>query len=367
MREGCRVPWRSVKVLLPTAKDKVVDVPLLEVRSLCTEFLTGRGALRAVQDVSFDVLPGETLALVGESGCGKSATALSLLRLIEPPLGRVTGSVRFAGDEVLSLPRERLRAFRGRDVAMVFQDPMTSLNPVLTVGLQLTETLATHLGLGGGAARTRARELLEMVGIPDAARRLDDYPHQFSGGMRQRVMIAMALSCGPRLLLADEITTALDVTIQAQVLDVLKRLARESGTAILLITHDLGVVAGMAQRVNVMYAGQIVESAPTLAVFETPAMPYTWGLLDSVPHLVPRQGRRLTPIRGAPPSLLDPPPGCRFEPRCAFRRDVCSERSPALSPRGGPSHLARCFATEPGGWLDGMDRMSARAALATHG
>ena len=352
-----------------------VAEPLLEVTDLRTEFRLRAGALRAVDGVSFAIMPGETLALVGESGCGKSATALSLLRLIGPPEGRVAGNVRFGDANVLDLPPDALRRLRGGDIAMIFQDPMTSLNPVLTIGRQLTETLETHLGLRGGASRARAQALLEMVGIPDAGRRLDDYPHQFSGGMRQRVMIAMALSCAPRLLLADEITTALDVTIQAQILELLKRLSRESGTAILLITHDLGIVAGMADRVNVMYAGQIVESATTFAIFETPRMPYTWGLLDSVPRMETGWRERLVPIRGAPPSLADPPSGCRFHERCAHARAICRDRVPPLRPLADTAtpHLVRCWAAhlgEDGGWLVGVDRAAGRTlalAAAAHG
>ncbi|SFZ86363.1 oligopeptide transport system ATP-binding protein [Devosia enhydra] len=345
-----------------------MTTPLLEVDGLVTEFRTRGGVLRAVDKVSFSVLPGETLALVGESGCGKSATALSLMRLIGPPNGHIEGSVRFDGTDVLTLSPREVRDMRGRNIAMIFQDPMTSLNPVLTIGLQLTETLKTHLGLTGQAARDRARDLLAMVGIPEPAKRLKDFPHQFSGGMRQRVMIAMALSCNPRLILADEITTALDVTIQAQVLELLKRLSRETGTAMVLITHDLGVVAGMADRVNVMYAGQIVESTRTGELFRNPRMPYTWGLLDSVPRMDASYRERLVPIRGLPPNLLDPPKGCRFAPRCAYRRDICGQKAPDLIevPQTGESHLARCWGTQDvagGGWLIGHDRKSAAAAL----
>jgi oligopeptide transport system ATP-binding protein len=349
----------------------VVDGALLEVTDLRTEFVSRGGVVRAVDDVSFTVGTRETLAIVGESGSGKSATALSLLRLIAPPVGRVSGGIRFADVDVLALDAEGLRRLRGRDVAMVFQDPMTSLNPVLTVGLQLTETLSTHLGLGRRAARARATELLDLVGIPDARRRLDDYPHQFSGGMRQRVMIAMALSCAPKLLIADEPTTALDVTIQAQILELLKRLRRESGTAILLITHDLGVVAGLADRVAVMYAGQIVEMAPTRALFADPRMPYTWGLLDSMPRLDARRGDPLLPIRGSPPDLAALPPGCRFAPRCAHRRSICTRARPDLLPVPGQEgdRLVRCWGAQTvaeGGWLVGMDRASAAAAVAAH-
>jgi oligopeptide transport system ATP-binding protein len=347
-----------------------VTKALLEVDGLVTEFRTRGGTLRAVDGVSFSVLPGETLALVGESGCGKSATALSVMRLIDTGNGSVSGSVRFDGTEVLSLNPRQVRDMRGRNIAMIFQDPMTSLNPVLTIGLQLTETLKTHLGLTGQAARDRARDLLAMVGIPEPEKRLRDYPHQFSGGMRQRVMIAMALSCNPRLILADEITTALDVTIQAQVLELLKRLSQESSTAMLLITHDLGVVAGMADRVNVMYAGQIVESARTRELFANPGMPYTWGLLDSVPRMDAGERERLVPIRGLPPNLIDPPKGCRFQPRCAYRRDICAQKVPDLLqlPGTGETHLSRCWGTqqvEGGGWLVGFDRKAIPTPAAT--
>jgi oligopeptide transport system ATP-binding protein len=328
---------------------------LLRVTELRTDFETRRGTVHAVDGVSFAVMPGETLALVGESGCGKSATALSLLRLIAKP-GKVGGSIRFDGVEVLDLNDRDLRALRGKDMALIFQDPMTSLNPVLTIGLQLTETLKTHLGITGAEARTRAVELLRMVDIPEPERRLRDFPHQFSGGMRQRVMIAMALSCNPRLILADEITTALDVTIQAQVLELLKRLSRESKTAILLITHDLGIVAGMADRVNVMYAGEIVESAGTRDLFANPAMPYTWGLLDSIPKMNSTESERLIPIKGMPPDLTNPPRGCRFAPRCRYARPICNDRHPDLLqvPNTDKVHASRCWgmqAVEGGGWL----------------
>ncbi|MBM3505561.1 MAG: ABC transporter ATP-binding protein [Alphaproteobacteria bacterium] len=345
---------------------------MLDVNGLTTDFVTRSASVRAVDDVSFAIAAGETLALVGESGCGKSATALSLMRLIGPPGGAIAGSIRFDGIDVMALDVAGLRRLRGKNVAMIFQDPMTSLNPVLTIGLQLGETLQTHLGLSVRAARRRARELLEMVGIPEAERRLGDYPHQFSGGMRQRVMIAMALSCRPRLILADEITTALDVTIQAQILELLKRLTRELQTAILLITHDLGVVAGMADRVNVMYAGQIVESAATLDLFLNPSMPYTRGLLDSIPRIDSEVRERLVPIRGVPPNLANPPPGCRFEPRCAHRRDICAARMPTLRQRPNTTapHLTRCWAAQDvaeGGWLIGRDRHTVRETLAIPG
>lgn len=343
---------------------------LLEVEDLHTAFTTRRGVLHAVDGVSFYVMPGETLALVGESGCGKSATALSLMRLIASPPGNVTGVARFDGVDLFSLSEPEMRSLRGKSLAMVFQDPMTSLNPALTVGLQLTETLKLHLGMDRHQSKQRAIELLELVGIPGAAGRLRDYPHQFSGGMRQRVMIAIALACNPRLILADEITTALDVTIQAQVLELLKKLVAELDTAVLLITHDLGVVAGMADRVNVMYAGQIVESATTSELFENPSMPYTWGLLNSVPRMDQDATDKLIPIEGSPPDLVDPPKGCRFQPRCVYARDICATDAPQLAeiPTAGMGeHLARCWGmqdVEGGGWLIGYDRTQNPALIA---
>ncbi|WP_283136553.1 ABC transporter ATP-binding protein [Rhizohabitans arisaemae] len=337
---------------------------LLDVRDLRTEFRAARGSVTAVDGVSFSVDAGEMVALVGESGCGKSATAQSIMGLVVPPAGRVTGGqVLFQGQDLLTMKPRELRAVRGKGIAMIFQDPMTSLNPVLTIGKQLTESLRLHLGLGNRAARARAVELLETVRIPAPETRLGSYPHQFSGGMRQRVMIAMALSCEPRLILADEITTALDVTIQAQILELLRDLAGETGTAVLFITHDLGVVAGMAERVNVMYAGQIVERADTVDLFHRPQMPYTWGLLGSVPRLDQARGGRLRPIAGQPPELSDMPPGCRFSPRCVHAQDVCRRSPPTLTPVRGadddPSRLTRCWgmqAVPEGGWLSLDDR-----------
>ena len=343
-----------------------VPQPLLDVRELRVEFRGAGGVARAVDGVSFTLLPGETLALVGESGSGKSATALSLVRLLPVESASVSGSVRFDQVELLELSDREVRSYRGGKIGMVFQDPMTSLNPALTVGLQLTEAIRLHLKLGRAEARARAVELLDAVGIPAAARRLNDYPHQFSGGMRQRVMIAIALACAPRLILADEITTALDVTTQAQVLDVLKELVSESQTAVLLITHDLGIVARMADRVNVMYAGQVVESAPTDELFENPSMPYTWGLLSSVPRVDVDRTERLRPIQGSPPDLLNLPTGCRFQSRCEYRREICSQRGPDLLEIGttgtGQPHLSRCWAMQDvphGGWLRGADRQEA--------
>ena len=336
---------------------------ILDVRGLRTEFRGSRGTVVAVDDVSFDVEAGEFVALVGESGCGKSATAQSIMGLIPPSAGRVTGGqILFEGRDLLTLPPRELRRIRGKRMAMVFQDPMTSLNPVLTIGRQITELLETHLGLDRRAARHRAIELLEMVRIPAAESRLSAFPHELSGGMRQRVMIAMGLACKPQLLLADEITTALDVTIQAQILQLLRDLVAETGTAVLFITHDLGVVAEMAQRVNVMYAGQIVERATVGDVFRAPAMPYTWGLLDSVPRIDIARGGRLRPIEGRPPELSTVPVGCRFTPRCAYARDICREQAPDLLPvptRGVEPQVTRCWGMRPaaeGGWLDPTSR-----------
>ncbi|GMA30399.1 ABC transporter ATP-binding protein [Litorihabitans aurantiacus] len=337
---------------------------LLEVENLSTEFRTRSRTVRAVDDVSFTVAEGETVAVVGESGSGKSVTALSIMGLVQAPAGRVTGgSIRFEGEDLLSVKDPR--RIRGSRVAMVFQDPMSSLNPVLTIGRQLTEAMRAHRSLSREEARTRAVELLQLVGIPDAATRLRSYPHQFSGGMRQRVMIAMGLSCDPALILADEITTALDVTIQAQILEVLDRVRTELGTAVLLITHDLGVVARMAERVTVMYGGQIVETATTADLFAAPRMPYTWGLLASVPRLDSDRSQPLVPIEGTPPDLSQPQPGCRFAARCAFAREICRTRPPALEVVR-PGHLARCWGTQEhpdGGWLRGVDGTD-REALA---
>ena len=339
---------------------------LLEVRDLRTEFRGARGSVTAVDGVSFTVDAGEMVALVGESGCGKSATAQSIMGLIVPPAGQVTGGqVLFEGRDLLKLSARDLRAVRGKGISMIFQDPMTSLNPVLTVGRQMTEALELHLGMSRRAARRRAVELLEMVRIPAAETRLSSYPHQLSGGMRQRVMIAMALSCRPRLILADEITTALDVTIQAQVLDLLRELALETRTAVLFITHDLGVVAGMAERVNVMYAGQIVERAGTVDLFHQPQMPYTWGLLGSVPRLDQARGGKLRPIAGRPPELSEIPPGCRFAPRCVHARDVCQDQAPGLTTVPARDQLTRCWGMRPadqGGWLTTEDRFADQSA-----
>jgi oligopeptide transport system ATP-binding protein len=327
---------------------------LLEVTDLYTQFFTRDGVVRAVDGVTFRVAAGETLGIVGESGCGKSVTALSLMRLIPQPPGKIVkGSIMFDGQDILKMDDDDVRGIRGNNIAMIFQDPMTSLNPVLTISRQISEALELHLKMDKSEARKRTIELLELVQIPSAKKRVDDYPHQFSGGMRQRVMIAMALSCNPKLILADEPTTALDVTIQAQILDLLKNLAREFRTAFILITHDLGVVAGMTQRINVMYAGKIVEKADTVELFANPKMPYTWGLLRSIPRLDESRKAKLVPIEGLPPDLIAPPPGCKFEPRCQYRRDVCHEKEPELKhiPNSKSDHEARCWGTQEGGWL----------------
>jgi oligopeptide transport system ATP-binding protein len=303
-----------------------VAPPLLEVRDLKTHFFTRDGVVRAVDGISYTLEQGEAVGLVGESGCGKSVSALSLMRLIPSPPGRiVAGEVRFGGRNLLAISDREMRAIRGGEIAMIFQDPMTSLNPVLPIGHQIVEALEAHQGMGREVARRRALELLQLVGIPSARTRLDDYPHQFSGGMRQRVMIAMAISCQPKLLIADEPTTALDVTIQAQILELIGRLRRELGMAVILITHDLGVVAGICDRVNVMYAGRIVESADADTLFDDPRHPYTLGLLRSVPRIDEPRKEKLIPIEGLPPTLIDLAPGCPFAPRCVFRIARCEE------------------------------------------
>jgi oligopeptide/dipeptide ABC transporter ATP-binding protein len=302
---------------------------LLQVRNLRTAFLTSAGVVRAVDGVSWDVQEGETVALVGESGCGKSVSALSIMRLVAEPAGRIEGGeILYKGRDLLKLSEPEMQRVRGREIAMVFQEPMTSLNPVLTIGRQLTEGLEIHLGMKGAAAQARAVELLGMVGIPDPARRLAQYPHHFSGGMRQRMMIAMALACNPSLILADEPTTALDVTIQAQILELMKDLSRRLKVAMLIITHNLGVVARYADRVNVMYAGRIVEQASAREIYANPRHPYTLGLLRSVPRLDEPRRARLDPIQGQPPDLTRLPPGCAFAPRCNYKVERCAEVPP---------------------------------------
>jgi oligopeptide/dipeptide ABC transporter ATP-binding protein len=319
---------------------------LLEVRDLKTYFFTAAGVVRAVDGVSYTVRPGETVALVGESGCGKSVSALSIMRLVPAPAGRIIGGeVLFQGRDLLALDEESMRHIRGREIAMVFQEPMTSLNPVLSIGRQLTEPLEIHLGMTPEQARQRAVELLAMVGIPDQERRLAQYPHHFSGGMRQRMMIAMALSCNPSLILADEPTTALDVTIQAQILELMRDLSRRLGIAMLLITHNLGVVARYADRVNVMYAGRMVEQGSAQAVYAKPRHPYTLGLLRSVPRLDEPRRAKLNPIDGQPPDLMHLPPGCAFAPRCRYAITRCGhEVSPLMSV--GADHLSACWVAD---------------------
>ena len=316
---------------------------LLEVKDLRTYFFTDEGVVRAVDGVTWDINEGETLALVGESGCGKSVTAMSILRLIPNPPGRIVeGSITFDGIDLLKVSDAEMRAIRGNRIAMIFQEPMTSLNPVLTIGQQIKEAILLHLGLDEEQATARAVELLEMVGIPEAAQRLKDYPHQFSGGMRQRVMIAMALACNPKVLIADEPTTALDVTIQAQILEIMARLSRELGTAVLVITHNLGIVARYADRVNVMYAGEIVESGSAVDIFKHPRHPYTVGLMASVPRLDATEKVRLTTIEGQPPLLLNVITGCPFRPRCDWAVDKCATDHPLLEVKE-PAHTARCW------------------------
>ena len=306
---------------------------LLSVSDLIVRFRTHDGLIHAVNGVSFDLDEGETLGLVGESGCGKSVTNLAVLRLLPQPAGRIEGgAVYFEGADLTQVSESSMRELRGRDIAMIFQDPMTSLNPVLTIEEQMVETIQAHREVSKTAARARAIELLEMVGIPKPETRLRAFPHQFSGGMRQRVMIAMALALEPKLLIADEPTTALDVTIQAQVLDLLRKLTAERSTSVILITHDLGVVAGMTQRINVMYAGFIVETATTPDLFARPRHPYTVGLLHSIPRLDAGDDEPLIPIEGVPPDLRRAPVGCPFAPRCAWRIERCWTEMPPLEP-----------------------------------
>jgi oligopeptide/dipeptide ABC transporter ATP-binding protein len=317
---------------------------LLQVSDLRTSFLTSAGIVRAVDGVSWDIDEGETVALVGESGCGKSVSALSIMRLIVPPAGRIEGGrILYKGRDLLQLDEAAMRRVRGREIAMVFQEPMTSLNPVLTIGRQLTEGLEIHLGMTSDQARARAIELLGLVGIPDPERRLAQYPHHFSGGMRQRMMVAMALACNPSLILADEPTTALDVTIQAQILELMRDLSRRLGVAMLIITHNLGVVARYADRVNVMYAGRIIEQAPAGELYANPRHPYTLGLLRSVPRLDEPMRERLVPIEGQPPDLTRLPGGCAFAPRCRFRVGRCDEAAPNLASVGSARHVAACW------------------------
>jgi oligopeptide transport system ATP-binding protein len=319
---------------------------LLSVEDLRVEFWTQRGTIHAVNGITFDIRPGETLGIVGESGCGKSVTALALLGIL-PRAGRVsTGSAIFGGRDLIQLSDSDMRDIRGRQIAMIFQDPMTSLNPVLTIGRQLREALETHFDMKKKEAEQRSAELLDRVGIPSANQRIRDYPHQFSGGMRQRAMIAMALACKPKLLIADEPTTALDVTIQAQILNLLRELVAEEDAALILITHDLGVVAGMCERVHVMYAGMFMETATASQLFAKPRHPYTLGLLQSIPRLDATRKTRLQPIEGAPRDMLRPPAACPFQPRCRYEVEASSQEVPPLeeTERG---HKVACFNPVP--------------------
>jgi len=342
-------PVASVAATPPRAPAATTQ-PLLDVADLRTWFFTRDGVVRAVDGVSFHVMPGETLAIVGESGCGKSVTALSILRLVPSPPGRtVSGHIRFAGRDLLALSDAEMRDVRGNEISMIFQEPMTSLNPVLTIGRQIAETLTLHQGLDRRAALARAVDMLRLVHIPEPERRIAQYPHQLSGGMRQRVMIAMALACNPKLLIADEPTTALDVTIQAQILDLMRELKTKIDAAIVLITHDLGVVAEMAQRVVVMYAGRKAEEAPVRQLFRRPLHPYTKGLLASVPKLgaslAPERLPRLAEIRGTVPSLKEEIPGCPFAERCSFATDMCRREMPIFEEKE-EGHYAACFHSE---------------------
>ena len=325
-----------------TSKPANGSEPLLEVKDLRTYFYTQEGVLRAVDGLSYNVNRGECVGIVGESACGKSVSAMSIMRLIPYPPGRIVGGeIRFKGQDLLKASELRMREVRGNEIGMVFQEATTSLNPVLTVGRQVSESMILHRGLTRAEARDEAVRLLRLVGIPDADSRVDDYPHQFSGGMQQRIMIAMALSCEPELLIADEPTTALDVTVQAQVLDVLENLRSEMGTAVIIITHNLGVVARYVERVNVMYAGNLVETGPTDAIYENPKHPYTLGLLSSVPRLDRPRNQSMHVIKGLPPNLATLPKGCPFAPRCEFAMQQCREQNPPME-KVGEGHYRAC-------------------------
>jgi oligopeptide transport system ATP-binding protein len=335
----------------------VAREPLLAVEDLQVRFSTRRGTVHAVNGITFDIAPGETLGIVGESGCGKSVTSLAILGLLARN-GRVeSGRALFQGRDLIRQSDRALRRIRGREIAMIFQDPMSSLNPVLTIGRQIREALETHFDMDRKEAEATAAEALDRVGIPSAKERIKDYPHQFSGGMRQRAMIAMALACKPKLLIADEPTTALDVTIQAQILDLLRALVAEENAALILITHDLGVVAGMCERVNVMYAGMFVETGSADQLFGAPRHPYTLGLLQSVPRLDAARRARLHPIEGAPPNMLRPPVACPFQPRCRFEVDLSRQQVPPLVELE-PGHKVACFNPVP---VDEWDRARAAA------
>ncbi len=334
-------------------------MPILDVKGLKTVFRTRGGEVHAVNSVDFDLRPGELLGVVGESGSGKSVTMMSLLRLLpSPPAEMRDGEVMFDGQDLLKISPEELRQVRGSKIGFIFQDPMTSLNPVYTIGFQLAEPLRAHLGMSKAQARTRSIELLQLVGIPDPERRLKDYPHQFSGGMRQRVMIAIALACDPKVLIADEPTTALDVTIQAQIIELVKELRQKLGMAIIWITHDLGVIAGIADRVMVMYAGQVVEEGPVNEIFKDPQHPYTQALLKTVPAVRGPREEKLQVIEGQPPILHDAPVACSFRNRCQYAFDRCTQENPALTDVSAPGHRAACFL---------LDRASTQAPEAING
>ena len=316
---------------------------LLEIENLQTQFFTSAGVVKAVDGITYDVAPGETVAVVGESGCGKSVSAMSILRLIPNPPGKIVGgNIRFDGKDLLALTDKEMREVRGRDIGMIFQEPMTSLNPVLSIERQLTETLEHHLDMSHDDSMKRARELLGLVGISEPERRLKQYPHHLSGGMRQRVMIAMALACNPKLIIADEPTTALDVTIQAQILELMKNLTRELGVAMIIITHNLGVVARYADRVNVMYAGRIIESGTAEDIYHNPKHPYTLALLRSVPRMDQPRGEKLQPVEGQPPDLTKLDEGCAFRPRCSFAAERCGRERPSLE-NVGAKHISACW------------------------
>src|SRR5437868_13765623 len=318
--------------------------PVLQVQDLSTSFFTGDGEVKAVRNVNFNLFNGETLGLVGESGCGKSVTAMSILGLVQRPGKIVNGKIVFKGQDLVRMPAEELREIRGRDIAMIFQDPLSSLNPVLRVGFQIDEAMKAHDKVPADQIAQRGVDLLKEVRVPDAARRIKDYPHQFSGGMRQRAMIAMGLSNRPEILIADEPTTALDVTVQAQILELLRDLNQEMGTSIILITHNLGVIAGLCKRVVVMYAGEIVEEGPAEQIFEAPQHPYTWSLLRSLPRVDEKKHERLRSIEGLPPDLIAPPPGCEFNPRCPFRIEKCFTEDPELAVAAAGQQAA-CWVT----------------------
>ncbi|HVT50034.1 MAG TPA: ABC transporter ATP-binding protein [Dongiaceae bacterium] len=332
------------------ASERADASPLLEVRDLTVSFRTQNGLVRAVSGVSFTINANEIVSVVGESGCGKTVTLLSVVGLINDPNAVIGGSIKYKGRELIGLPQKQLRHVRGEEIAMIFQDPMTALTPVYTIGWQIAEQLRAHNSMSARAARNRAIELLRETGIPNPDVTIDRYPHQLSGGMRQRAFIAMALSCNPSLLIADEPTTALDVTVQAQILDLIRRLRRDFGSAVMLVTHDMGVVADIADRVVVMYAGRIVEAGSKEQIFRAPQHPYTWGLFNSIPPLEGARPKRLVSIPGAPPSLLNLPEGCSFGPRCGQRFEACAQRPP-LEGEGG--HLAAC-------WIPPEDRAEAR-------